>query len=64
LPDRVVVNRKGDIGLSTGPVLDADGKHIANYSSIWQRQRNGTWKIIFERSGCAGVRREVKFGGG
>jgi ketosteroid isomerase-like protein len=51
-PDRVVVNRKGDIGLSTGPVLDADGKHIADYSSIWQRQRNGTWKIIFDGPGA------------
>jgi hypothetical protein len=48
----VVVNRKGDIGLSTGPVLDADGKHIADYSSIWQRQRNGSWKVIFDGPGA------------
>jgi ketosteroid isomerase-like protein len=50
-PERVVVNGKGDIGLSTGPILDADGKHIGNYSSIWQRQRDGTWKIIFDGPG-------------
>lgn len=52
-PDRVVVNGKGDIGLSTGPVYDADGKHILNYSSIWQRQSNGKWKIIFDGPGAA-----------
>ena len=50
-PERVVVNAKGDIGLSTGPVYDADGKHILNYSSIWQRQKNGKWKIIFDGPG-------------
>ena len=50
-PERVVVNSKGDLGLSTGPVLDAAGKHIGNFSSIWQRQRNGTWKVIFDGPG-------------
>jgi ketosteroid isomerase-like protein len=51
-PERVVVNRKGDLGLSTGPIHDAAGKHIGNYSSIWQRQRNGTWKVIFDGPGA------------
>ncbi len=51
-PARVVVNAKGDLGLSTGPVYDADGKHILDYSSIWQRQRNGTWKIVFDGPGA------------
>ena len=51
-PDRVVVNAKGDLGLSTGPIYDADGKQIGNYSSIWQRQKNGTWKIVFDGPGA------------
>jgi hypothetical protein len=51
-PERVVVNKKGDIGLSTGAVLDANGKHITDYSSIWQRQRNGSWEIIFDGPGA------------
>ena|SRR6476620_10723245 len=51
-PERVVVNARGDLGLSTGPVLDAGGKHIGNFSSIWQRQRNGTWKVIFDGPGA------------
>ncbi|HSP16706.1 MAG TPA: nuclear transport factor 2 family protein [Thermoanaerobaculia bacterium] len=50
-PERVVVNAKGDLGLSTGPVYDAEGKHIGNYSSIWQRQSDGTWKIVFDGPG-------------
>ncbi|MEO8433178.1 MAG: nuclear transport factor 2 family protein, partial [Acidobacteriota bacterium] len=42
-PERVVVNGAGDIGLSTGPVLDPAGKHVGNYSSIWQKQKDGSW---------------------
>ncbi len=51
-PERVVVNANGDLGLSTGPVFDPQGKHIGNYSSIWQRQSDGTWKIIFDGPGA------------
>lgn len=50
-PDRVIVNKSGDIGLSTGRVVDANGKHIADYASIWQRQKSGKWKIIFDGPG-------------
>ena len=51
-PDRVVVNARGDLGLSTGPIHDAGGKHIGNYSSIWQRQKTGQWKVIFDGPGA------------
>jgi ketosteroid isomerase-like protein len=51
-PDRVVVNAKGDLGLSTGPIHDAEGKHIANYTSMWQRQKNGDWRVIFDGPGA------------
>ena len=50
-PERVVVNATGDIGLSTGPVLDASGKHIGNFSSVWQRQKDGGWKVLFDGPG-------------
>lgn len=51
-PERVVVNGAGDIGLSTGPVLDPAGKHIGNFSSIWQKQKDGSWKVIFDGPGA------------
>ena len=51
-PDRVVVNAAGDLGLSTGKIVDADGKHIGNYSSIWQRQDDGSWQVIFDGPGA------------
>lgn len=50
-PDRVYTNAAGDTGLSTGPVLDAAGNHIADYSSVWRKQSDGTWKIAFDGPG-------------
>lgn len=50
-PERVVTNAAGDIGLSTGPVYNAEGKHISDYSSIWQKQKDGSWKIVFDGPG-------------
>jgi pimeloyl-ACP methyl ester carboxylesterase/ketosteroid isomerase-like protein len=47
-PERVVVNRAGDLGFSTGPVLGPDGKQFGTYTSTWQRQKDGSWKIIFD----------------
>ncbi len=51
-PERVVVNARGDLGLSTGAVRDPKGELIGNYSSIWQRQKDGTWKAIFDGPGA------------
>lgn len=50
-PERVVTNDAGTIGLSTGPVFDVKGHHVANYSSIWVRQQDGSWKILFDGPG-------------
>ena len=50
-PDRVVVNGDSTLGLSTGPVRDQTGKVIGQYSSIWQRQSDGSWKVIFDGPG-------------
>jgi proline iminopeptidase len=50
-PERVSVNAAGTIGLSTGPVYGSDGKQIGNFSSIWIRQPDGAWKILFDGPG-------------
>jgi pimeloyl-ACP methyl ester carboxylesterase/ketosteroid isomerase-like protein len=50
-PERVVTNAAGTIGLSTGPVFDANAHHIGNYSSIWVRQPDGAWKVLFDGPG-------------
>jgi proline iminopeptidase len=45
------VNAAGTIGLSSGPVFDADGKHISHYTSTWVKQADGSWKILFDGGG-------------
>jgi len=38
----------GDLGLSQGPVFGADGSWIANFSSVWHRHADRSWKIVFD----------------
>jgi len=47
-PERVVVNAAGDLGFSTGPVFGPDGKQSGTFTSTWQRQADGSWKILFD----------------
>jgi ketosteroid isomerase-like protein len=48
-PETVEVQEGGQLALSSGPVLDSDGKRIAIYTSIWRREPGGEWRIIFDR---------------
>lgn len=51
-PERVVANEAGNLALSTGPIYAPDGTHVANYISTWQKQADGTWKVIFDGPGA------------
>lgn len=48
-PEQVEVLDSGTLALSTGPVRDPAGKHVANYSSIWRLEAPGTWRILFDQ---------------
>jgi len=50
-PDRVAVNAAGTVGETAGPVYDADGHHIGNFNSVWLKQSDGTWKVLFDGPG-------------
>ena len=52
-PDRVAVNAAGTTGLTAGPVYDASGNHIGNFNSVWMKQADGTWKVLFDGPGSA-----------
>ena len=52
-PERVEVTADGKLGLSTGPIYDPQGKHAGDYSSIWQKQADGSWKVLFDGPGSA-----------
>lgn len=50
-PEVVSVLESGNLGLTSGPVLDPDGKRIGTFNSIWRKNTDGIWKIVFDR-GC------------
>jgi ketosteroid isomerase-like protein len=57
-PETVVVRPDGVLGMTTGPytlrLQSESGEEVTQagrFSSIWQRQEDGRWQIVFD-SGC------------
>jgi ketosteroid isomerase-like protein len=50
-PEVVSVLSSGDLGLTSGPVRAPDGNRIGTFNSIWRKNPEGEWKIVFDR-GC------------
>jgi ketosteroid isomerase-like protein len=50
-PAEVEVLPSGNLGYTSGPVYDPKGNRIGTFNSVWQRQPDGTWKIVFDK-GC------------
>ena len=50
-PAEVEVLPSGNLGFTSGPVLDPKGNRIGTFNSVWQRQPDGSWKIVFDK-GC------------
>jgi ketosteroid isomerase-like protein len=48
-PDQVEVLDSGQLALSTGPVRNPKGEVVARFNSIWQRQADGRWLVIFDK---------------
>jgi ketosteroid isomerase-like protein len=50
-PDSATVLDSGSLGLTSGPVLGSDGGRIGTFNSVWRRETDGSWKVVFDR-GC------------
>jgi len=50
-PERVEVTGGGKTGFSMGPIYTPKGEHAGYYSSIWQKQADGSWKVVFDGPG-------------
>ena len=48
-PDSVEVLDSGTLAHSSGPVFAPDGRRIATFNSVWRRESDGRWRIIFDK---------------
>lgn len=48
-PETVEVLASGDLAFSSGPVVSPSGKSLGTFNSVWRKQRDGTWKIVFDK---------------
>lgn len=48
-PDTVEVLASGTLALTSGPVTDADGKPAGRFNSIWRREADGVWRVVFDK---------------
>lgn len=50
-PEVVEVLASGTLALSSGSVWDPEGKKIGTFNSIWRRDSDGQWRVVFDK-GC------------
>jgi ketosteroid isomerase-like protein len=50
-PETVEVLDSGTLAISSGPVRNPQGQRIGTFNSIWRREADGTWRVVFDR-GC------------
>jgi ketosteroid isomerase-like protein len=49
--ESVEVLDTGKLAHSSGPVLNSKGERVGTFNSIWRRESNGSWKVVFDK-GC------------
>ena len=50
-PEQVEVLDSGGLAMTSGPVRDPSGKRTGTFHSIWRREPDGKWRIVFD-NGC------------
>jgi ketosteroid isomerase-like protein len=50
-PGEVEVLESRTLALSSGPVRDPTGRQIGTFNSIWRRDPDGQWRVVFDK-GC------------
>lgn len=50
-PDTAEVLESGALGFSSGPVFDPQGQRVSTFNSVWRREADGKWRVVFDK-GC------------
>jgi len=48
-PDVVEVLTSGDLAFSSGPIKDVSGEILGRFNSIWRKDNDGQWRVIFDK---------------
>ena len=48
-PDLVEVLDSGELAISSGPVLSAAGEAVGRFNSIWRKESDGEWRVVFDK---------------
>lgn len=48
-PDVVEVLDSGRLALSSGPVIGSSGEVIGRFNSIWRKDPDGQWRVVFDK---------------
>jgi ketosteroid isomerase-like protein len=49
--EEVQVLDSGQLAHSSGPVFNPQGERVGTFNSIWRRESDGSWKVVFDK-GC------------
>jgi ketosteroid isomerase-like protein len=48
-PDVVEVLPSGTLALTSGPVRDPTGAVVGRFNSVWRREPDGVWMVVFDK---------------
>ncbi len=48
-PDVIAVLESGTLALSSGPVRAASGEEVGRFNSIWRKDEDGQWRVVFDK---------------
>lgn len=48
-PDVVEVLDSGRLAISSGPVVAASGEVVGRFNSIWRKDEDGQWRVVFDK---------------
>ena len=48
-PDLVEVLESGDLALTSGPVVAPSGESLGRFNTIWRRDDQGRWWVVFDK---------------
>ena len=48
-PDVIEVLESGRLALSSGPVRGSSGEILGRFNSIWRKDKDGQWRVIFDK---------------